>query len=92
MKLLNVDSINTETRGFTQLRNFQLSTPSHFTVYVLRILGPCEDISLVFNQSLETRGIILLKFMFQIIYEQKFFSSPAFVKTRSDLHQFIFKS
>ena len=52
----------------------------------------CEDISLVFNQSLETRGIILLKFMFQIIYEQKFFSSPAFVKTRSDLHQFIFKS
>ena len=30
--------------------------------------------------------------MFQIIYGQKFFSSPAFVKTRSDLHQFIFKS
>ena len=41
----------------------------------------CEDISLVFNPSLETRGIILRKFMFQIIYGQKFFLSPAFVKT-----------
>ena len=46
MKLLNGDSINTETRGFTQLRNFQLSTPSHFTVYVLRILGPEAIISI----------------------------------------------
>ena len=41
----------------------------------------CEDISLVFNSSLETRGIILRKFMFQTIYGQKFFLTPAFVKT-----------
>ena len=38
----------------------------------------CEDISLVFNSNLETRGIILRKFMFQTIYGQKFFLSPAF--------------
>ena len=31
------------------------------------------------------------KFMIQIIYEQKFFFSPAFCENRSDLHQFKFK-